>query len=375
MKVSGYKQLSKAEKLAFILNIFFILGLLLSYTSTYINPEKASFMAFFGLGYPFFLIPCLIFLIYWLVKRKKQFLWSLVAILIGFTHFSHFFQLTVFDRNEEEKINEIHIMTFNVRDFDLYEWIENEQTKVQIFAFLEKQNPDVICFQEFYHDNREHPRFVTRDSLIQFLQAKNYSEGYTQKGWEHGLFGNVTLSKYPVVGQGHIKFDNDKGNSFIYSDLLVAGDTIRVYNAHIGSAGLEQEDYQALGGDGNFKTWPHKKSKKEPKIYERLSTAFKKRVPQTRKLLDHAAKSPHPLVICGDFNDTPVSYNYRQLTKEYWDSFILSGNGIGSTYVNKYMRGLRIDYIFHEDFFNSYNYHTHDIELSDHRPVSTTLEF
>ncbi len=373
MKEKNYSGQSRISKFFFGLNILFIIGLLLSYLSTYINPEKVTFMAFFGLMYPVFLAPVALLMVYWLFKRSKKFLWSLVAIMLGFTHFSHYFQITLFNRNEEDRKTEIKIMSYNVRDFDLYDWIHNENTKQEIFDFLKKEDPDVICFQEFYFDERPNPGFDTRDALLTILSAKNFAEGYTLRGTGHGLFGNVTFSKYPIVNQGHVKFENDKGNSFIYTDLEVGGDTIRVYNAHIGSVGFELEDYQLLGTEGNHKTWPHVPSEKKPKPYERLSIGYSKRVSQTRKLVDHTEQSPHPVVICGDFNDTPVSYNYRQLTKDYWDAFTLSGNGIQGTYTK--MPFIRIDYIFHAEFFNSYNYTTYDQELSDHRAISTVIEF
>jgi len=133
------------------------------------------------------------------------------------------------------------------------------------------------------------------------------------------------------------------------------------------------EDYQALGTDGNHKSWPHVESVKKTKIRERLSSAFVKRVPQTRKLLDHSKTCKYPVIICGDFNDTPISYNYRQLTNDYWDSFTLSGNGIGGT--TTIAPFLRIDYILLSDELNSFDYKTHSQELSDHRAISTMIEF
>ncbi|MFT7611531.1 MAG: endonuclease/exonuclease/phosphatase family metal-dependent hydrolase [Parvicellaceae bacterium] len=374
MKGKGYKALSTFNKIAFLLNILCVVGLLLSYLSTYVNPEKVNFMAFFGLIYPGFLLCNLFFLLYWLIKRKKQFLWSLVTIVIGITHLSHFIQLSILDGNDPERTNEVSVMSYNVRDFDLYEWIENKETRGKIFDFLKQEDPDIICFQEFYQDNKKVPTFVTRDSLLHFLSAKNITEGYSLTGYKgYGLFGNVTFSKYPIINQGHIKFENDKGNSFIFSDLLINNDTIRVYNAHIGSVGFELEDYQLLGTSGNHKEWPHVKSVKDSKMYHRLSIGYSKRVSQTNKLLEHAKTSRHPVVICGDFNDTPVSYNYRNLTAEYWDSFTLSGNGVSGTFTKVPFQ--RIDYILHDDSFNSFKFTTHQPELSDHRAISTTIEF
>ncbi|MBL4703645.1 MAG: endonuclease/exonuclease/phosphatase family protein [Flavobacteriales bacterium] len=223
MKGKGYKALSKFNKFAFVLNILCITGLLLAYISTYVNPEKVTFMAFFGLLYPVFLFPTLGFLVYWFFKKKRQFLWSLIAIVIGLTHFSHFFQFTLFDGNDEKLKNEIKVMSYNVRLFDLYNWTKNKETRNQIFDFLREEDPDVICFQEFYRQDRNDWEFKTRDSLVQFLQAKFYSEGYSVNLRNKEYFGLCTLSKYPILEDDMVRFENDPSNSFIYSDLLING--------------------------------------------------------------------------------------------------------------------------------------------------------
>ena len=209
--------------------------------------------------------------------------------------------------------------------------------------------------------------------MVQFLKAKNYAEGYTVSVNDNKFFGLVTMSKFPIVDDDHIKFNNDQNNSFLYTDLLIQNDTIRIYNAHIGSARFSQSDYEVMGTEGNFKTWPHQQSEENPQIVTRLANAYKKRATQTKTLLTHSYTSPYPVIICGDFNDTPVSYNYRNLTHKYIDAFTLSGNGTAGSFCSIPM--LRIDYLLHSDFFNSYDYQTHDEELSDHRAISTILEY
>lgn len=374
MKEKGYKSLSRLNRFFTIINLISIAGLLLSYAATYINPNNNSFFAFFGLLYPAFLFANAFFSIYWIYKRKKLFLLSLIAIVIGYSELSHFVQLTLTNRNDANKTNEFKIMSYNVRLFDLYNWTQNKETRNQIFDFLAKEDPDIICFQEFYHQEKTNDwEFPTRDTLIQFLQAKNFVEGYTVNIKKSQFFGLITMSKFPIVNNGHIQFNNDKSNSFLYADAVINDDTVRIYNVHTGSARFSQADYEAIGADGNYETWPHQKSTTDSQIISRLSTAYKKRTFQTDSLLKHANTSPHPVVICGDFNDTPVSYNYRRLTKNYSDAFTLSANGTAGTYCSFPM--VRIDYILHSNQFNSFNYTTHKEELSDHRAISAVIEY
>ena len=374
MRVKDYNRLTRFGKFALIINILCVLLLALAYLATYINPTAVPQMAFFGLLYPFSLLANFLFLFYWLLKRRKYFLISLITIIIGFSHMSRFIQFTILQREDETKETEIKVMSYNVRLFDLYNWTQNKQTRNEIFKFLANEDPDVICFQEFYQQDQSNSwNFKTTDTLVQFLKAKNYAEGYTVNVSNNKFFGLVTMSKFPIVTSDHIKFENDRSNSFLYTDLLIQNDTIRVYNAHIGSARFSQADYEVMGTEGNYKTWPHQKSEDDPQIFARLTHAYKKRVAQTSSLLTHSYTSPYPVIICGDFNDTPVSFNYRSLTRNYFDAFTLSGTGTAGTYCAIPM--LRIDYLLHSDFFNSYAYQTHDEELSDHRAISAILEY
>ncbi|MDC3338143.1 hypothetical protein OAW23_09740, partial [Flavobacteriales bacterium] len=124
MKEKGYKTLSRLNRFIAAINFFCIVGLLLAYTSTFVSPAKISIIAFFGLLYPAFLFANTFFLVYWIFKRKKLFLLSLITILIGYSHLSHFVQLTITNRNDPNKSTEFTIMSYNVRLFDLYNWTQ-----------------------------------------------------------------------------------------------------------------------------------------------------------------------------------------------------------------------------------------------------------
>jgi endonuclease/exonuclease/phosphatase family metal-dependent hydrolase len=81
-------------------------------------------------------------------------------------------------------------------------------------------------------------------------------------------------------------------------------------------------------------------------------------------------KSPYPVIICGDFNDTPVSYAYHQLTSNYQDAFECCGNGIGKTLKGK-IPAFRIDYVIYDNNFTPLSYQELKVNLSDHYPVKS----
>jgi len=216
--------------------------------------------------------------------------------------------------------NTLNVMSYNVRLFDLYNWTEGSKTRDKIFQFLKSHPADVLCFQEFYHTDRKGV-FETRDTLIQFLENKHYHEKYTHEMNGQQYFGVVTFSKYPIVDRGEMPFASDVNNFCIYTDILVGSDTIRVYNAHMASVRFQKEDYKALE-DG-----PNKDD--AVRLADRLRTAFVKRASQSEKIKSHVASSPHPVVMCGDFNDTPVSYTYNELSENLNDAFVGHGSGLG----------------------------------------------
>jgi len=112
-----------------------------------------------------------------------------------------------------------------------------------------------------------------------------------------------------------------------------------------------------------------KSRSKTKRIFYKFKTAFQKRALQVNIVSEHIKDSPYPVIVCGDFNDTPVSYTYHQISKNLNDAFSETGSGIGRTYAN-ILPAFRIDYILYDDFFDSHNYIIHTIEISDHYPIS-----
>ena len=347
------------------------MALVCSYLATWINPETFWPPAFFGLSYPLWFLSNALFAIWWLYRRKrKRFLLPLLVILLGFNHHTDYFQINLSGSADHEDKAQVKILSYNVRLFDYYNFKGNKETRNQIFDVLEREDADIICFQEFYHTDRE-GHFTTRDSLLQFLRPKNVHEKYTHHMRGQQYFGVVTLSAWPVVNRGSIPFENDPNNFCIYTDLKINEDTIRVYNAHLASIRFDHHDYAFVNdlrqGQGSDV------STRSRRIASRLRLAFWKRATQTRLILDHVTTSPFPVVVCGDFNDTPVSYCYRQFASKLEDAFTESGNGIGATYIGDFP-SFRIDYIFHDDALHSYDFKVLPEELSDHHGITCTLE-
>lgn len=348
------------------MNITVATLMLLAYINTHLSPATVPYIAFLGLAYPILLLVHLFFILFWVFIKWKYVFISLLTVLIGSTHLYHFYAVNF---SQVVLKDPLKIMSFNVRIFDLYNREGRVQNRDEIFDFLDEEAADILCFQEFYHQEQS-VDFVTKDSMIQLLETPYYHERYTHEMTDKRYFGVATFSKYPIFNKGEIAFENDDNNFCIYSDIATPNETLRVFNAHLGSIRFQSDDYLFFG-DPKVPHYPKDRTAGQ-RIVERLKLAFEKRALQAEKVAEEIGKSPYPVVVCGDLNDTPVSYCYRQFSDLLTDAFVASGNGVGQTYIGK-VPSNRIDYIFYDKDFESANFTTHQVDFSDHKPISCQI--
>lgn len=348
-------------------NFFSILLLFLSYAAVSFSPEKVGYLVLLGLAYPVILLVNIIFIIVWMFRRRRFVILSLFAILLGFNFLTDFFNFSLGNEVSETEDSRLEIMTYNVHLFGLYDETDNEKKRNQIFDVLKGEAPDILCFQEFFHSDQKY-YFTTRDSLIRFLPTKYYHERYTHARNGRNYFGVALFSKYPIINKGYIPFESDVNNFCIYADIKYNGDTIRVYNAHLQSIRFKPEDYAFVEDNKN----QEKIETGVKRIAVRLKKAFEKRQEQVEKIVASIKMSKYPVVLCGDFNDPPVSYTYNILSEYLKDSFTEAGSGIGNTY-NGAFPSFRIDYVMHSEEFKTLDYRTVHENLSDHFPVVVGL--
>lgn len=360
---------SNAGRIILFLNWLSVICLILSYASTHISPEENSFLPFFGLSFPIWFAFNVLFVLLWLLRRKRAIFISLIALLFGMNHITHFIQFS-FSSKPNNSANYFKILSHNVKLFGLYEWENNTEIRDKIFELLKREDPDIMCFQEFYYTEQKDV-FETRDEILSWEDGMNIHEKYTHELIHHQFFGIVTVSKYPIVNKGYIEFGNDRNNFCIYSDIVIHSDTVRIYNTHLSSIRFQKEDYEFIDElKNNTKDFSLDKSLA---IFKRLKVAYIKRASQIEKVMKNIKKSPYPTVLVGDFNDTPISYTYNQARESLNDAFIESGNGIGNTYIGAFP-SFRIDYILHSENIQSHRFKSLEDKLSDHHPITAILE-
>jgi endonuclease/exonuclease/phosphatase family metal-dependent hydrolase len=290
----------------------------------------------------------------------------MITILAGFKHVNQLFPINILNKKISGK-NTISILSYNVRLFNLYEWNANKNARTDIFNFLKKSGSDIICLQEYF--SKDDDSLSNTSELAKMLDQNYLQIDYVKNNNKIYNFGIATYSSYPIVNKGVIKFNNT-WNTGIYSDIKINSDTIRVYNFHLASVHLGYNDYYFID---NFETrTDEERVKGFRQIIIKLKKAFMKRAVQVDLITEYIKKSPYPVIVCGDFNDTPVSYTYHKISQPLDDAFVESGFGFGNTFTNSYPF-FRIDYILHSKTIKSKDFQLHDLDYSDHFPISCKI--
>ncbi|MBI2968262.1 MAG: endonuclease/exonuclease/phosphatase family protein [Bacteroidetes bacterium] len=379
------------NKILLFFNYLFAIALLISWIARYINPSFFWPVAFFGLAYSFLALINIAFVLLWLLRLKFHFLISLLSLLAGWQTLRSTFPVNVryiMPGRENVRIGgdsgsvttNLEILSYNVRLFDLYNWKnnENKRTRNKIFDLLKSLNPDILCLQEFYQDDKR--EFVTLDSLVRFLDARNYHVEYTKTLRNVHRWGIITLSRFPVAGKGKIVFG--KGNNIcIFTDIVAGTDTVRIYNMHLASVHFSRKDYSLMEeitdldyDSPNYLQQPNDTLVSDFKrIFSKLKKSFIMRGEQVERVAEHIGKSPYPVIICGDINDTPSSYAYHTLRGDLADAWSELGLGLGYTYAD-FLPVFRIDYIFHSPSLRACSFEIIPEILSDHRAVLCEIE-
>jgi len=358
------------SKFVLTANLFAVLALLLSYLASYLDPSSFWITPFFGLAYPAILLINVLFVIYWLIRWPRFALISGLAILAGWTVVLNYIGFRENTAIMVPKSSEsfIRVMTYNVHNFKQFGDKNDQFTKDQILNVIRNEQPDVICFQEFF--SRKRGEYNFKKYILEILKTEHYYfKPSTDNGYE--AIGMAIFSKFPIINQGNIQFAKKMNwNEAIWVDLKKDDKIFRVYNIHLQSISFQPEDYKYLE---KVKQEIDTDVESSKKIGSRLKTAFIKRSNQVKMVKSHSDSCTVPYIITGDFNDTPISYTVKTISKGLNNSFREKGSGFGVTY-NGAFPNFQIDYIFTSPELSVKNYLIIDKKLSDHFPVRSDVE-
>jgi len=362
---------SYLKKFLFLLNIFAAMGLLLAYCAGYVPPARFWPLAFLGLAYPVLLILNLAFILLWLIAWKRIIFLSIITIGLGWNSLRTIYPYRLMNPKPGSAVT-LKTVTYNVHSLYGSQWREHSpDAKSKVTEFLVQQKADIICIQEFFAMGEDYSQTLmkfTRSIQLDYYFFKNYQEFYNKQK----INAIATFSRYPIVNTGSFKMA-DHSLFAIYSDIVLNRDTIRVYNVHLESIRFGDEDYSFYSHltEPDKEVIPIKKGSLH--MISKLRKAFVLRSSEVNILEKHIEHCPYPVILTGDFNDSPSSYSYHQLTTHLTDSYVAAGNGLfESTYAGKFP-SFRIDYILCSAKFGATVYNKFDVDYSDHYPVTATL--
>lgn len=332
--------------------------LILSYASIVVNPAKLWLISLVGIFFVPLSVINLILLLWAVKRRSKSFLIPLIALLPSLFFAGRYVQIDKEESRAERLAysdDPLKIVSYNVGRFKLDDGkiASRSECADSVFAFLSEQDPDIICLQEFHTTDV--------DKVKSYLRRKMpaYKAEYYLFPSRSGAFGNVTLSRLPMVGKGVIKFE-ESANLSLYTDYRIGERRFRVYNCHFESYNISVSGMMRSisGNAGDVLTETGNKMKK----------SITRRPKQVDKVFSDIEKCPLASFVCGDFNDNPMSYTYFRMTRGRKDTFVEAGNGFGATYAGMWPL-LRIDYVLFPEEFRAVSNEIPHIGFSDHYPV------
>ena len=348
-----------------IINWIAALLLLASTLAGVVRPS--AFVGFSLLSYLYFplLLANVVFVVGWLLVGSKQFLLSALVIVVRWSFVTAFFQVGGHADAPDEGAQTFKVMSFNMHHFygpyyvtDTKDILDQKVRACSFVNLLRQEQPDVLCLQEFlpYTNGRE---IDVRDSLA----ALGYHY-YAAAAPQYGHSASICWSKYPIVATQLIDT-----TCKVRVDVKVGDDTVRLFSLHLHSYQLTDDDHaeleQLTRGEGDRESGRV--------MLRKFKSTILAHDEEWEVLEPLLRESPYPVIVAGDFNDTPASYIYQRMRKLLRDSYREKGKGFGTTYHGKFP-AFRIDYILHDERLTPLSYQRMNSEISDHYPIIATFQ-
>lgn len=320
--------------------------MLLVYIGPLFDPNQAWIFTLLGLGYPYLLIINVLFVILWMIFLNRYICISAITILLGVVQLDRFYGLSGSGLEVEQ--DDVEVLSFNAQGF--YK-VDFEGSAFKHLLSSTKES-DILLLQE------------CPPSAAKKLQAHLPNHQlYQPKGLSLAIF-----SKTPISASGIINKENSSNGS-VWIDTEINGQPLRIYNSHLLSYRVTQTTSDLIDSPDitDERTWTDVKW-----IAAKIRDMSKLRSKQVTEISEHINQTNKPIVLGGDFNDTPVSNTYRRLSSDFTDSFCAAGKGVGTTYAGK-IPLLRIDYIFADASFEVVDHEVINSSISDHYPIKSVI--
>ncbi|WP_374461549.1 endonuclease/exonuclease/phosphatase family protein [Chryseobacterium taeanense] len=311
------------------IGFFFLLAATL--LNAYVPPKTFPWFNLISLGFPVLMIAYILLTLFWIFSWKKR---AVVFVLLGLLFFKPTIRWVNYSPQKNETSN-LKVLTMNAKGG--YYGIDN------INAYISSQNPDIVMLQEYGSKMKYH-----FDGLKQAPDS-----------WVIQVF-----SKHKIISQKQL-IDSDYTFNNAYAsqtDIEIRGKTYRFINVYLQPFKFRKHMVK-FNGNGE------EDEQKVKNVIKRLIPTFKMHQDQITSIRESIDNSPYPVILAGDFNSVPNSYEYYHLLKGLQDAFVESGSGSGTSF-HDYKYPIRIDYIFSSESIKPLSYHVdRSVKLSDHFPI------
>lgn len=333
--VSRWFRLSGLDPVFFVSHMIFLGITYCIYLTPHIAPSTFPYFGFIPIIYPVLVLVNLILIVI-LFWRRIPFAFLFLILSIGlYKPLSKSFQY--FGEIPAEQ-PDLKIITLNGHGFQEKGYLE----------FFAKEKPDILLLQEVYWEKK----------AFKTLKDSIFPDYYHEK---NSLI--QVLSKYPIVEFKRIfSGENNTSACAAYADIDTGDDTIRVINAYLEPMFIDKKLVkESLDTD---------KTEENSKIIKnKLIKGFLQHETQIRKLLPYIYQSKHPVILGGDLNSVPNSYEYQQLSYFLKDGYTEVGKSSGTSF-HEFKYPIRIDYLLSSDDVQPIKIEVRkEIKISDHYPV------
>ncbi len=343
-------------------NVVAVVLLVVSAYSDRVSPEVSMMLSYLGLAFPVLCVVNLCFIFYWLFLGDRRFLLiGLFSFLLCWSPVRRYFPFHF--RKDVSRKEVLKVLTYNVMAFGYKNHTKAVPNK--ILQYIADSDADIVCLQEYA--TAKSGKDLTASKIYKALSMYPYRSVFYQNSTKYQNFGIAVFSKYPLSNSRMVRYDSDYNGSSVH-EVDIKGKKLTLINNHLESFKLTMEDrtrylsfIRSFSSDGLDDL--------KGAFAQKLGPAFRIRAKQAEAVSEEIrnAKGDYVLV-CGDFNDTPISYAHRTIQGDLRDAFAESGRGMGITYNQNYF-WFRIDNILHSPNMTSMNCSVDKVAYSDHYPL------
>ncbi|UOU99397.1 endonuclease/exonuclease/phosphatase family protein [Chryseobacterium daecheongense] len=320
----------------FILHIgiaFLLLGMLLN---AYVPPKLFPWFNLLSLVFPVLITTYVLLTLFWIISWKKR---AILFAVLGLAFINPVTRWINYNVENNEKYD-LKIVSFNTKSGLV-------QGKKKIKEYIDSLDADIVLLQE------------------------DWGEGYDFEGLKERSTDAITttFSKYKIIDhKSLIKSDFETNNAYAnQTDVEINGKVYRIINVYLQPFKFEKNMVKLNGNN-------EENEQKVKEVVRRLIPTFKKHQEQVEVIKEVLKNSPYPVILAGDLNSVPNSYEYYHLSKGLKDAFVVAGRGSATSF-HDYKFPLRIDYVFSSESIKPVSYKVdRSVRLSDHYPVVATFQ-